>query len=93
MSRKGTGNLGRAGQPNRSHPSVSFSLSGCEITIKPWYCSIVQIPSIAPPPPMVMPRLAVPDEAEALSSMLMAWYMSGYHTGYYQVDIFFTFTA
>ncbi|CAJ0594117.1 unnamed protein product [Cylicocyclus nassatus] len=42
------------------------------------------IPSIAPPPPMVMPRLAVPDEAEALSSMLMAWYMSGYHTGYYQ---------
>ncbi|KIH52055.1 survival motor neuron protein [Ancylostoma duodenale] len=42
------------------------------------------IPSIAPPPPMVMPRLAIPDEAEALSSMLMAWYMSGYHTGYYQ---------
>ncbi|KAL6731362.1 hypothetical protein Aduo_002235 [Ancylostoma duodenale] len=64
--RKGTGNLGRAGQANRPHPSI---------------------PSIAPPPPMVMPRLAVPDEAEALSSMLMAWYMSGYHTGYYQVNI------
>ena len=24
-------------------------------------------------------------DKEALHSMLMAWYMSGYHTGYYQV--------
>ncbi|KAK6050895.1 hypothetical protein COOONC_11603 [Cooperia oncophora] len=42
------------------------------------------IPSIAPPPPSVLAGLSVPDEAEALSSMLMSWYMSGYHTGYYQ---------
>uniref|UniRef100_A0A183GMH4 Tudor domain-containing protein n=1 Tax=Heligmosomoides polygyrus TaxID=6339 RepID=A0A183GMH4_HELPZ len=43
------------------------------------------IPTIAPPPPSVLGGLSVPDEAEALSSMLMSWYMSGYHTGYYQV--------
>ncbi|XP_055774796.1 survival motor neuron protein 1 [Salvelinus fontinalis] len=35
-------------------------------------------PMIPPPPPMS------PDgDDEALGSMLLAWYMSGYHTGYY----------
>jgi len=33
-----------------------------------------------PPPPPVIPES--PDEA--LASTLMAWYMTGYHTGYYQ---------
>ncbi|KAJ1373139.1 hypothetical protein KIN20_035475 [Parelaphostrongylus tenuis] len=42
------------------------------------------IPSIAPPPPSVHAGISVRDEGEALSSMLMSWYMSGYHTGYYQ---------
>ncbi|KFP69732.1 Survival motor neuron protein, partial [Acanthisitta chloris] len=37
-------------------------------------------PLIPPPPPM---RPDSPDDNEALGSMLIAWYMSGYHTGYY----------
>lgn len=38
---------------------------------------------IPPPPPMS------PDgeDDEALGSMLIAWYMSGYHTGYYLVQL------
>lgn len=38
-----------------------------------------------PPPPPPMPGDNVSDENEALCSMLLSWYMSGYHTGYYQV--------
>ena len=38
-----------------------------------------------PPPPPQMMEDACDDESEALSGMLIAWYMSGYHTGYYQV--------
>ncbi|XP_027738437.1 survival motor neuron protein isoform X3 [Empidonax traillii] len=37
-------------------------------------------PLIPPPPPM---RPDCPEDDEALGSMLIAWYMSGYHTGYY----------
>ncbi|KAM6363225.1 survival motor neuron protein-like isoform 2-T5 [Pluvialis apricaria] len=37
-------------------------------------------PFIPPPPPM---RPDCPEDDEALGSMLIAWYMSGYHTGYY----------
>ncbi|NWU17789.1 SMN protein, partial [Cephalopterus ornatus] len=37
-------------------------------------------PLIPPPPPM---RPGSPEDDEALGSMLIAWYMSGYHTGYY----------
>ncbi|XP_014289493.1 survival motor neuron protein isoform X2 [Halyomorpha halys] len=36
-----------------------------------------------PPPPFVLANLPK-DETDALSAMLMAWYMSGFHTGYYQ---------
>ena len=38
-----------------------------------------------PPPPPPMLDMSEGDN-EALCSMLMAWYMSGYHTGYYQVQ-------
>ncbi|XP_059348155.1 survival motor neuron protein-like isoform X3 [Ammospiza nelsoni] len=38
-------------------------------------------PLIPPPPPPMRPESAEDDEA--LGSMLIAWYMSGYHTGYY----------
>lgn len=37
-----------------------------------------------PPPPPVDELIM--DDREALHSMLIAWYMSGYHTGYYQVS-------
>ncbi|GFR89074.1 survival motor neuron protein [Elysia marginata] len=40
-------------------------------------------PSIPPPPPWFTEK-GSGDENEALYSMLISWYMSGYHTGYYQ---------
>lgn len=36
-----------------------------------------------PPPPPI--EDGIDGDNEAMCSMLMAWYMSGYHTGYYQV--------
>ncbi|XP_068941099.1 survival motor neuron protein isoform X2 [Petaurus breviceps papuanus] len=36
---------------------------------------------LIPPPPPMSPDS--PEDADALGSMLIAWYMSGYHTGYY----------
>ncbi|KAF3821738.1 hypothetical protein GH733_009780 [Mirounga leonina] len=38
-------------------------------------------PPIIPPPPPICPDSF--DDADALGSMLISWYMSGYHTGYY----------
>ncbi|KFW91386.1 Survival motor neuron protein, partial [Phalacrocorax carbo] len=38
-------------------------------------------PPLIPPPPPIRPDSLEDDEA--LGSMLIAWYMSGYHTGYY----------
>ncbi|NWH60897.1 SMN protein, partial [Geococcyx californianus] len=38
-------------------------------------------PPLIPPPPPMRPDSVEDDEA--LGSMLIAWYMSGYHTGYY----------
>ncbi|NXG74395.1 SMN protein, partial [Baryphthengus martii] len=38
-------------------------------------------PMLIPPPPPMRPDS--PEDDEALGSMLIAWYMSGYHTGYY----------
>ncbi|XP_014232335.1 survival motor neuron protein [Trichogramma pretiosum] len=40
------------------------------------------IPPAPPLPPQLMARLPETD-ADALSSMLMSWYISGFHTGYY----------
>uniref|UniRef100_A0A8D0L0U9 Tudor domain-containing protein n=1 Tax=Sphenodon punctatus TaxID=8508 RepID=A0A8D0L0U9_SPHPU len=38
-------------------------------------------PPLIPPPPPLGPDSS--EDNEALGSMLIAWYMSGYHTGYY----------
>lgn len=38
-----------------------------------------------PPPPPI--EDGIDGDNEAMCSMLMAWYMSGYHTGYYQVRL------
>ncbi|CAM2109183.1 uncharacterized protein LOC125627121 isoform X1 [Caretta caretta] len=41
-------------------------------------------PVIPPPPPLLLdPLCAEDDEGGALACMLLAWYMSGYHTGFY----------
>lgn len=41
--------------------------------------------SIPPPPPPNPPQAsAAAGEDEALSNLMMAWYYSGYYTGYYQ---------
>ncbi|XP_003703417.1 survival motor neuron isoform X2 [Megachile rotundata] len=49
----------------------------------PSFNSTAEIMPPAPPlPPQLMAKL--PDnDADALSSMLMSWYISGFHTGYY----------
>lgn len=39
-----------------------------------------------PPPPAPVNSNDVSHDNDALASMLMAWYLSGYHTGYYQVS-------
>ena len=38
-----------------------------------------------PPPPAPVNNSDLSHDNDALASMLMAWYLSGYHTGYYQV--------
>lgn len=37
-----------------------------------------------PPPPPVIDEEPAASDSEALYSMLMSWYLNGYHTGYYQ---------
>lgn len=44
--------------------------------------SIDAMPPAPPLPPQLMAKLPETD-ADALSSMLMSWYISGFHTGYY----------
>ncbi|XP_029164533.1 survival motor neuron protein [Nylanderia fulva] len=44
--------------------------------------SINAMPPAPPLPPQLMAQLPETD-ADALSSMLMSWYISGFHTGYY----------
>lgn len=42
--------------------------------------------NIIPPPPMVGNLLQPENLHEAQTSMLMAWYVAGYHTGYYEAS-------
>ncbi|XP_071965326.1 survival of motor neuron protein-like [Antedon mediterranea] len=41
-------------------------------------------PAPPAPPPVRPPNMESDDSDDGLHSMLIAWYMSGYHTGYYQ---------
>ena len=50
------------------------------------YVSLFQKILNVPPPPPVDNEDDLDKDSEALHSMLIAWYMSGYHTGYYQVN-------
>ncbi|CAH2296882.1 survival of motor neuron -like [Pelobates cultripes] len=63
--------FGRHGE--KSNPGHSY-LSGWPPPFSPG-------PPLIPPPPPMGPDTTEDDEA--LGSMLIAWYMSGYHTGYY----------
>ncbi|XP_070000604.1 survival motor neuron protein isoform X2 [Penaeus vannamei] len=42
------------------------------------------LPHLPPPPALAMDLHSNPSTSEALHTMLMSWYMAGYHTGYYQ---------
>ncbi|NXU55897.1 SMN protein, partial [Turnix velox] len=59
----------------RSKSRTSPSFLSC------WPPPFLGGPPLIPPPPPMSPDF--PKDDEALGSMLIAWYMSGYHTGYY----------
>ncbi|XP_054042336.1 survival motor neuron protein isoform X2 [Rissa tridactyla] len=63
--------LGRPGSKFRTPPSF----------LSCWPPPFPAGPPLIPPPPPMRPDS--PEDDEALGSMLIAWYMSGYHTGYY----------
>ncbi|KAI4871415.1 hypothetical protein NFI96_013040 [Prochilodus magdalenae] len=54
-------------------------------TFPGWPPMIPPGPPMIPPPPPMSPDMLQDDEA--LGSMLISWYMSGYHTGYYLVRV------
>ncbi|XP_035424921.1 survival motor neuron protein [Cygnus atratus] len=63
-----------------------FGRSGSKLRTPPpflscWPPPFPAGPPLIPPPPPMGPDS--PEDDEALGSMLIAWYMSGYHTGYY----------
>lgn len=51
------------------------ALHGCAPLIPP-----AALPMFPPPPPLIADMI---EENEALGAMLISWYMSGYHTGFY----------
>lgn len=42
----------------------------------------IPLPTVLPPPPELFKN--VTNESEITSNMMLSWYMSGYHTGYFQ---------
>ncbi|NXN20160.1 SMN protein, partial [Indicator maculatus] len=71
-TRLGTPGLGRTGSKWWTSPLFSPL----------WPPTFPPAPPLIPPPPQFPSPDALEDD-EALGSMLMSWYMSGYHTGYY----------
>ncbi|XP_072137285.1 survival motor neuron protein 1 [Mobula birostris] len=73
--------------PPRPPPTSGFSFPGEKFRGPPpflpgWLPMGLAGPPLIPPPPPMSPD-TTDEDAEALGSMLIAWYMSGYHTGYY----------
>ncbi|KAK2587368.1 hypothetical protein KPH14_003085 [Odynerus spinipes] len=60
-----------------ARPSKNFMEAG-----PPFNSFFDMMPPAPPLPPQLMAKLPEND-ADALSSMLMSWYISGFHTGYY----------
>ncbi|KAK3910572.1 Survival motor neuron protein [Frankliniella fusca] len=70
----------------RNIPGHSFpNIPGHSFPNIPDFTSIPAMHDMVPPPlpPHILSGLPG-DDSEALSAMLMSWYMSGFHTGYYQ---------
>uniref|UniRef100_A0A4X2LT76 Tudor domain-containing protein n=1 Tax=Vombatus ursinus TaxID=29139 RepID=A0A4X2LT76_VOMUR len=68
--------------PGLGKPGLKFS--GPPPFLTGWPPPFPSGPPLIPPPPPMSPDS--PEDADALGSMLIAWYMSGYHTGYYLVE-------
>jgi survival motor neuron protein len=69
--------------------SFNLSLKDSSLFQKQSKSGPLPIPNVCPPPPALFEKLAkTSDEKESLTNMLMSWYMSGYHTGYYEVADF-----
>ncbi|XP_062602897.1 survival motor neuron protein 1-like [Saccostrea cucullata] len=68
----------------RTHPHITQSGGFPWPDVPPIPTSLAHnIPFVPPPPPLIAED-PVDGDNEVMCSMLMAWYMSGYHTGYYQ---------
>ena len=52
-----------------------------------WVFDVFQSLPRMPAPPPIDDLDSLENDTEALHSMLISWYLSGYHTGYYQVRI------
>lgn len=78
----------------RNSPSKNVSLPGSsKATLKEIRTGVLKslatpsdtmIPGAIPPPPPMFSNIVDPNDEEAVSNMLLSWYMCGYHTGYYQ---------
>ncbi|GCB79912.1 hypothetical protein scyTo_0016062, partial [Scyliorhinus torazame] len=67
---------------NESPKQPGAKLHGPLPILPGWLPTVSAGPPLIPPPPPMGPDSTDEDD-EALGSMLIAWYMSGYHTGYY----------
>ncbi|XP_061164202.1 survival motor neuron protein-like [Saccostrea echinata] len=76
--------------PNITHGSKHHHHKSAQSGGSPWpgvppvpTFPVHNIPFVPPPPPLIAED-PLDGDNEVMCSMLMAWYMSGYHTGYYQ---------
>lgn len=81
----------KAQASNRSYPPMAPVNAQCPVFSPPQMSASnsrqgVKASSafLIPPPPTSLPPMASIDENELLTTTLMSWYMSGYHTGYFQ---------
>ena len=73
---------------------ISFYILACFLTILSEYFHLrlffffqqhIPWPPMPPAPAPVSSSSGTAENEDALASMLMSWYLTGYHTGYYQV--------
>lgn len=77
-TKKANGTMGESMEcDSEPRPFKNFMEAG-----SPFNYSVDMMPPAPPLPPQLMAKLPEND-ADALSSMLMSWYITGFHTGYY----------